>query len=91
MAERYTVRVPTERDVATISVEVEVPPAVTVTRVLAPAGFTYETRREGNRITGVPRQSREAAQARGRGARDRAPWRQISSPAPNAHATGRLM
>jgi uncharacterized protein YcnI len=53
MAERYTVRVPTERNVSTMSVELEVPPTVTVTGVLAPAGFTYETKREGNRIVSI--------------------------------------
>ena len=53
MAERYTVRVPTERNVPTVSVELEVPTTVTVTGVLAPAGFTYETQREGNRITSI--------------------------------------
>lgn len=53
MAERYTVRVPTERNVSTMSLEVEVPPTVTVTGVLAPAGFTYETKREGNRIVSI--------------------------------------
>jgi uncharacterized protein YcnI len=52
-AERYTVRVPTERDVSTISIELEVPPTVTVTGVLAPAGFTYDTKREGNRIASI--------------------------------------
>ena len=53
MAERYTVRVPTERNVPTVSIELDVPAAVTVTGVLAPAGFTYETKREGNRITSI--------------------------------------
>jgi uncharacterized protein YcnI len=53
MAERYTVRVPTERNVPTVSVELEVPTTVTVTGVLAPAGFTYETQREGNRIASI--------------------------------------
>jgi len=52
-AERYIVRVPTERNVPTVSLELEVPTAVTVTGVLAPAGFTYETQREGNRITSI--------------------------------------
>jgi uncharacterized protein YcnI len=52
-AERYTVRVPTERNVPTVSLEFEVPATVTVTGVLAPAGFTYETQREGNRITSI--------------------------------------
>jgi uncharacterized protein YcnI len=49
-AERYTVRVPTERNVSTVSLELEVPAGVTVTGILAPAGFTYETKRDGNRI-----------------------------------------
>lgn len=53
MAERYTMRVPTERNVSTTSVELEVPGDVTVTVVLAPAGFTYETKREGNRIASI--------------------------------------
>jgi uncharacterized protein YcnI len=53
MAERYTVRVPTERSVPTVSVELEVPMTVTVTGVLAPAGFTYETKHEGNRIGSI--------------------------------------
>jgi len=53
MAERYTVRVPTERNAPTVSVELEVPTTVTVTGVLAPAGFTYETKREGNRIASI--------------------------------------
>ena len=52
-AERYTVRVPTERNVSTVSIELEVPAAVTVTAILAPAGFTYETKREGNRIASI--------------------------------------
>ena len=51
--ERYTVRVPTEGQVATVSVELEVPADVTVTGVLAGAGFAYETRREGNRIVAI--------------------------------------
>lgn len=52
-AERYTVRVPTERSASTISVELEVPSGVAVTGILAPAGFTYETKREGNRIASI--------------------------------------
>jgi len=53
VAERYTVRVPTERNIPTASIELEVPAAVTVTGILAPAGFAYETRREGNRIASI--------------------------------------
>ena len=52
-AERYTVRVPTERNVSTVSLELEVPGGVTVTGILAPAGFTYETKRDGNRIAAI--------------------------------------
>jgi uncharacterized protein YcnI len=48
--ERYTVRVPTEGNVTTTSVELEVPADVTVTGILVGSGFTYETRREGGRI-----------------------------------------
>ena len=48
--ERYTVRVPTEGKVTTTSVELEVPADVTVTGILVGSGFTYETRREGDRI-----------------------------------------
>jgi uncharacterized protein YcnI len=53
MSERYTVRVPAERNVPTISIELEVPAAVTVTGILAPAGFAYETKRQGNRIATI--------------------------------------
>jgi len=53
VAERYTVRVSTERNIPTASIELEVPAAVTVTGILAPAGFAYETRREGNRIASI--------------------------------------
>jgi len=53
VAERYTVRVPTERNVSTVSLELEVPATVAVTGVLAPAGFTYEIRREGSRIATI--------------------------------------
>lgn len=52
-AERYTVRVPTEGQVATISVELEIPADVTVTGVLVGSGYTYETRRDGNRIVAI--------------------------------------
>ncbi len=46
--ERYRVRAPTEGQVATTSVELEVPPDVTVTGVLVGAA-PYEVRREGHR------------------------------------------
>jgi uncharacterized protein YcnI len=50
--ERYTVRVPTEGKVAT-SVELEVPSDVTVTGVLVPNGYTYEVKRENDRIISI--------------------------------------
>lgn len=52
-SERYTVRVPTEGQITTTSVELEVPADVTVTGVLVGSGYTYETRREGNRIVAI--------------------------------------
>jgi uncharacterized protein YcnI len=52
-SERYTVRVPTEGQVPTSSVDLEVPPDLTVTGVLVGAGYTYNVRREGNRIVGI--------------------------------------
>jgi uncharacterized protein YcnI len=53
-SERYTVRVPTEGQVATTSVELEVPANVTVTGVLVGGGgYTYETRREGERVATI--------------------------------------
>ncbi len=51
--ERYTVRVPTEGKVTTTSVELEIPPDVTVQWILVGSGFTYETRREGDRIVAI--------------------------------------
>ncbi len=52
-SERYTVRVPTEGKVTTTAVELEVPADVTVTGVLAGSGFTYDARREGDRIAAI--------------------------------------
>ena len=51
--EKYVVRVPTEGKVATTSVEVVVPGNVNVVSVAAPAGYTYELKRAGERITGI--------------------------------------
>ena len=51
--ERYTVRVPTERPVSTLSLELEVPSGVTITGILAPAGFTYDVKRDGTRIVSI--------------------------------------
>jgi uncharacterized protein YcnI/ketosteroid isomerase-like protein len=51
--EKYTVRVPTEGQVATTSVFLEVPDGVTVTDVPKPDGATHEVKREGGRIVGI--------------------------------------
>jgi uncharacterized protein YcnI len=64
--EKYTVRVPTEGQVATVSVELDVPPGVTVLDVPVPEGATHEVKKTGNRVTMIkwtkeipPRQSAE--------------------------------
>ena len=66
--QRYTVRVPTEGQVSTTSVELEVPADVAIVRVEPGEGFTFETRRERDRIVSItwkreipPRQSAEFA------------------------------
>ena len=68
MEQRYTVRVPTEGQVATTSVELEIPTGVTVSEVVAGEGYTFDVRREGNRIVAItwkreipPKQSAEFA------------------------------
>jgi uncharacterized protein YcnI len=64
--QRYTVRVPTEGQVATVAVELEVPPDVTVIDVASGDGYTFETKKEGTRIVAItwrreipPRQTAE--------------------------------
>ena len=64
--QRYTVRVPTEGQVATTSVELEVPADMTIVEVVRGDGYAFETRREGARIVAItwkrdiaPRQSAE--------------------------------
>ncbi len=52
-SERYTVRVPTEGQVTTVGVDLEVPEGVTVSNVLASGGWTSEVRREANRIVAI--------------------------------------
>ena len=52
-SERYTMRVPAEGKVATVAVELEVPADVKISGVLVGAGFTYEARREGDRIVAI--------------------------------------
>ena len=51
--EKYVVRVPTEGNVATTSLELVVPDDVTIVSLGAPAGFTYEVKRAGDRITTI--------------------------------------
>ena len=51
--ERYTIRVPTEGKVTTTEVELEVPADIRVSSVLVGAGFTYDIRRDGDRIVAV--------------------------------------
>ncbi len=52
-SERYTVRVPTEGQVATTSVELEIPADVTVSAVLVGGAHTYAVRREGDRVAAI--------------------------------------
>ena len=51
--ERYTLRVPTEGKVATTSVDLEVPDGVQIESMLTPAGWKYETKRQGDRIIAI--------------------------------------
>jgi uncharacterized protein YcnI len=66
--QRYTMRVPTEGQVTTTSVELEIPADVTVVEVVPGDGYSFETRKEGTRIVAVtwkreipPRQTGEFA------------------------------
>lgn len=51
--EKYVVRVPTEGKVATQSVELRVPEAVTIISIGAPTGFSYELKRTGDKVTSI--------------------------------------
>ena len=51
--EKYTVRVPTEGAVATTHVQLEIPTGVTVLEVVPAAGATFETTKDGDRITAI--------------------------------------
>jgi len=51
--EKYVVRVPTEGAVATTSVELLVPQDVAIVSMGAPAGFTYELKRTGDRVISI--------------------------------------
>ena len=64
--QRYTIRVPTEGQVATVAVELEVPADVTIIEVVPGDGYTFETRRDRGRIATItwkreipPRQTAE--------------------------------
>ncbi len=64
--ERYTVRVPTEGAVATTHMQLEIPAGVTVLEVFSTEGATFETAKQGDRITSItwkkeipPKQSAE--------------------------------
>jgi uncharacterized protein YcnI len=51
--ETYTVRVPTEGAVATTHVQLEIPSDVQVLEVMPPDGATFETVKQGERITAI--------------------------------------
>ena len=66
MEQRYTVRVPTEGEITTTSVELEIPVGVVVTEVVPGEGYSFDVRREGDRIVAItwkreipPKQSAE--------------------------------
>jgi hypothetical protein len=63
--ERYTVRVPTEGQVTTTSVELEVPAGVTVIEVVPGPAYAFETRREGGRIVTITWKQEIPPKARG--------------------------
>jgi uncharacterized protein YcnI len=65
ITERYTVRVPTEGQVTTTSVELEIPAGVMVTEVVRGSGYTFETRREGDRIVAIAWKQEIPPKARG--------------------------
>ena len=51
--ERYTVRVPTEGTVATTHVRLEIPAGLTVLEILQHEGGSFETTKQGDRITAI--------------------------------------
>jgi uncharacterized protein YcnI len=51
--EKYTVRVPTEGTVATTHVRLEIPAGVAVLEVVPQDGATFETSKQGDRITAI--------------------------------------
>jgi uncharacterized protein YcnI len=51
--EKYVVRVPTEGQVATSSIELQMPEGVSFVSMGAPGSFTYELKRTGDRVTSL--------------------------------------
>ena len=51
--QRYTVRIPTEGEVATVGVEMEVPEGVIVEVLQTPMGWTYDVVRADDRIVSI--------------------------------------
>ncbi|HSG66744.1 MAG TPA: DUF1775 domain-containing protein [Gammaproteobacteria bacterium] len=51
--ERYTVRIPSEGEVATVAAELEVPAGVIVEVLQTPVGWTYELKRAEDRIISI--------------------------------------
>jgi uncharacterized protein YcnI len=51
--EKYTLRVPAESEVMSKGAEVDVPEGVIVQTIGAPAGWTYEVKRQDGRITSI--------------------------------------
>jgi uncharacterized protein YcnI len=51
--EKYVVRVPTEGNVATTGAELEVPEGVIVETLAMPVGWTYELKRQNDRIVAI--------------------------------------
>lgn len=51
--EKYVVRVPTEGQVATESVELQLPAGLTLVSMAAPHGYTYELKRAAGRVVSI--------------------------------------
>ena len=51
--EKYTIRIPTEGKVATTGAEIEFPAGVIVETIQAPMGWTYEVKRQDDRIVSM--------------------------------------
>jgi uncharacterized protein YcnI len=49
----YTVRVPTEGTVSSMSVELEIPTGMHVMQVASGDGFTFDVKKDGNRIVSI--------------------------------------